>query len=249
MTVKQPEGQSVDVVLRTIRSEILTGRLAPGRTVPQAALAHELSVSRTPMREALRMLHQEGLVDLPPNRRPRVAALSATDLENLYVVRMPLESAAIALTIPRLGPEDVATLEGLRAQMEHFADEHDADRWEVPHGSFQALLVSKSGARSRALLKELSDHSERYRRLMTRREPATWAALKHDHNELLAAVKARDAAGAAALRLSHFMRTVAGVMAVLEPLHDYTVLEELHDQLTGEARTTPRITQKEHVTS
>src|SRR4051812_49482729 len=96
---------NVEQVYRRVREAILEGEIAPGATMSQVALADDLGISRTPLREALRMLQTEGLVDAERNRRVRVAPLSPADLEELYVMRVALEAEAIRLAVPRLTAE------------------------------------------------------------------------------------------------------------------------------------------------
>src|SRR3984885_6529486 len=74
-------GQNTEDVYERVRNAILDGQLAPGAVMSQVALAQDLGISRTPLREALRMLQSEGLVEGEPNRRVRVAPMTASDLE------------------------------------------------------------------------------------------------------------------------------------------------------------------------
>ena len=105
-------GQNTEDVYERVRNAILDGQLAPGAVMSQVALAEELGISRTPLREALRMLQSEGLVEGEPNRRVRVAPMTASDLEELYVMRVTLEAEALRLSVPRMTSEDLARLEG-----------------------------------------------------------------------------------------------------------------------------------------
>src|SRR6202042_3233207 len=75
-----PARQSAEYVHRRVREAILESELPPGETMSQVALAEELGVSRTPLREALRMLQGEGLIEARPNRRVRVAPISAAEM-------------------------------------------------------------------------------------------------------------------------------------------------------------------------
>lgn len=118
-------------------------------------------MSRTPLREALRMLQREGLVESEPNRRLRVAAFSLPDLEQLCIMRITLEATAARLTIPHLSSEEVAGMEGHLAQMAHFFEQEDFERWEVPHRAFHHALIKGGGGRISGALSQLSDHAER----------------------------------------------------------------------------------------
>src|SRR5947209_16972901 len=101
-------GQSTEDVYARVRAAILDGELAAGAVMSQVALAEELGISRTPLREALRMLQSERLVEAEPNRRVRVAAMSPADLEELCIVRVTLEAEALRLSVPLMTSEDLA---------------------------------------------------------------------------------------------------------------------------------------------
>src|SRR6185437_10046446 len=107
---------NVEQVYRRVREAIVGGEIAPGAVMSQVSLADELGISRTPLREALRMLQSEGLVEAQRNRRVRVAAVSPADLEELCIMRVTLEAEAIRLAVPRMTAEDLARLEGAMAE-------------------------------------------------------------------------------------------------------------------------------------
>src|SRR3954453_13440121 len=153
-----PRRDNVEQVYKRVREAILTGEISAGTAMSQGALADELGVSRAPLREALRMLQSEGLVDAQANRRVTVKPISATDLEELVVMRVSLETEATRLSIGRLEPEDIAALEGRLAEMAHFAQEKDYDRWTTPHTAFHRGLTAPAGERVNAMLTQLSDH-------------------------------------------------------------------------------------------
>ena len=209
---------NVEQVYTRVREAILEGEIAPGSVMSQVALADDLGVSRTPLREALRMLQSEGLVDAQANRRVTVKPISATDLEELVVMRVALETEAIRLSVERLEPEDLASLEGRLAEMAHFAKEKDYARWQAPHMAFHRGLTAAAGERVNALLAQLSDHAERYRRVHITRSPRAWVT--QGHREILDAVKKRDREQAARLLAEHLSATAFDVMELLEPGYD-----------------------------
>ena len=110
MDVTQPTAMGADLVHDQLREQILTGVLAPGLVVSQVQLARELGVSRTPLREAVRMLQREGLVAGEANRMIRIASFSIADVEELYAVRIANEALGIRLTVPKLTATDDAAL-------------------------------------------------------------------------------------------------------------------------------------------
>src|SRR5579875_2525033 len=141
------DGQHLVQVHDRLRDAILRGELPPGHATSQAKLASDLGMGRTPLREALRMLQREGLIVSEPNRRVRIAGLSGSDAEELYVMRIALEAVAIRLTVPRLESAGVAELEGLLAQMTHFLNVGDSIGLRKPHRTFHMALVAGSGPR------------------------------------------------------------------------------------------------------
>jgi DNA-binding GntR family transcriptional regulator len=211
-------GQNTEDVYERVRGAILEGELAPGAVMSQVALAEELGISRTPLREALRMLQGEGLVESEPNRRVRVAPMTPSDLEQLYVVRVTLEAEALRLAVPLMTPEDLARLEGYMAEMSHYAQAKDYRRWVVPHKAFHRALTASAGQRVNDLLRQLFDHSERYRRLHIGHGPSAWATA--GHREILDAAKLGDRDLSASRLASHLARTGLEVIELLEPGYD-----------------------------
>src|SRR5260370_28290678 len=139
------EGEIVEQVHEQLRRHILCGELEAGETFSQVELAARCSVSRAPLREAVRMLQREGLVISAPNRQVTVAPFSLSDLEQIYGMRVTLEAAAIRASVPLVTPEDLADMQADLARMDHFAAEADYERWEVPHRAFHQALVQHAG--------------------------------------------------------------------------------------------------------
>ena len=205
-------------VYARMRNAILDGELAPGSVMSQVSLAQQLGISRTPLREALRMLQGEGLIDSEPRRRVRVATATPEDLEELCIMRVTLEAQAIRLAVPRMTPEDLGRLEGYMGQMAHHAGTHDYPRWAVPHRAFHRELTAPAGSRLASLLEQLSDHAERYRRIHLRGGPRAWAP--RDHREILEACKRDDREAAALLLATHLARAAFEAMQLLEAGYD-----------------------------
>jgi DNA-binding GntR family transcriptional regulator len=232
-------GQSADAAYEQVRTAILDGALAPGTVMSQVALADELGISRTPLREALRMLQSEGLIEGERGRRVRVAPMTPQDLEELYVMRVTLEAEAMRLSVPRISPEGVAHLEGHMAEMAHYAAVKDYGRWAVPHRAFHRALTAPAGARVNVVLGQMFDHAERYRRLHIGRAPSAWAT--SGHREILDACKAGDRVRCAGLLASHLARTGLEVSELLDPGYDPARLKTALSDAGGEiARKRPR---------
>jgi DNA-binding GntR family transcriptional regulator len=217
-------GQSVAVAYAHLRRAILRGEISPGGELSQVRLARELGISRTPLREALRMLMREGLVEGAPNQSLRVAGFSIADMEELYIERVTLEAVAIRITVPRLTSEELASMEGLFAQMVHFAEEEDYDRWEVPHRALHTAFVAHAGRRITDALLQLSEHAERYRHLYTTQASGGWIAGIHEHRAIIDACKRRDPNAAARALAEHLGHVALGVIELAEPEYGATGL-------------------------
>src|ERR1700761_4803336 len=102
----------------TLRAAILSGRLAGGTPLRQEDLATAFGVSRMPVREALRQLEAQALLDFVPHKGAVVTEISAADAGDTYAIRMALESAARALSIPHLQADDFARAEALVAELD-----------------------------------------------------------------------------------------------------------------------------------
>ncbi len=154
-----------------LRKAIMRCEIPSGVQISQRELSELTGVGRTPLREALRMLQREGLVEARPNHRVRVADFSLSDLEQLYAMRISLETLAIRLTVPLLSTEELHHLERLLAQMSELPTPEEYERWEVPHRTFHLSLVAHAGARLVAMIAQLSDHAERYRQFYSNEAP------------------------------------------------------------------------------
>jgi DNA-binding GntR family transcriptional regulator len=215
-----------------VRTAILDGELAPGAVMSQVVVADELGVSRTPLREALRMLQSEGLIEAEPNRRVRVAPLTPRDLEQLCVMRIALEATALRLSIPRMTPEGLGRLEGYMAEMAHHAAADDHGRWAIPHRAFHRALTAEAGERINELLGQLFDHAARYRR----QHPGDGASATEPdgHRDILEACKAGERDRGAALLAQHLARTAFEVIDLIDPAYEPVELETALVDVGGE---------------
>jgi DNA-binding GntR family transcriptional regulator len=228
-----------EVVHQQLREAILHGRLEAGSVLSQVRLARTFNVSRTPLREALRMLQREGLVEGQANRALRVAPFSRDDLETLYGLRIVNEALGIKLSVPRMTVEDDAFLDRSLTEMARHADLADFDEWERHHRAFHQRLVAYAGPRAVRLLAELSDHAERYRRLYVTYDLRAWASGAREHEAIVEACHARDAVLASERLARHLSRTVLSVMVTMAPEHEPAVVRSALRTAVGTDATTP----------
>jgi DNA-binding GntR family transcriptional regulator len=140
----------VEVAARQLRDEILAGTLEPGQRLIEDQIRLRFSISRAPLREALRLLTQQGLVEHLPRRGVRVTELSDTDVDQLFGIRLALEEHAIRSVFPLPeAPDDraLAELEGWLTRMRTAEGEGDELGKDDAHRAFHAAVVALAGNR------------------------------------------------------------------------------------------------------
>jgi DNA-binding GntR family transcriptional regulator len=216
--------QSRVAVHERLRQLILDGTIPPGSVLSQVRLSSALGVSRTPLREALRMLQEEGLVASEPNQRTRVTGFDSGDLEYIYSTRILLESFAAALTIPTLTADNVRTAEKALQRMRTAIQREDFTEWRRAHRDFHHQLVQGGGDQLVQLIEVQAERAERYLRFYQLRDTRMWWSrdTEAEHRELLD-VSTRDHAagrdGVAAVA-RHLARTALWVIAEADPERD-----------------------------
>jgi DNA-binding GntR family transcriptional regulator len=194
-----------DFAYLRLREMIMSGELAPGEVLNQAALAPAIGISTTPLREALRRLKSEGLVELDAHRDARVSPLTAEQARDLLELRMSLDPLAAALAAERRSSAEIlqmrAALRDLRPLpvSPTFTD-------LVAHRRFHTAIYTAS--RNELLISTLDglwDTADRYRRLALSevRDPAERERTASEHEQLLHCVINRDAARAAEVMRQH----------------------------------------------
>ena len=194
-----------DGVAARLRSMVFERQLAPGQWIDEKALASRWLVSRTPLREALKVLAAEGLVELVPQRGCRVVELSDDDAEDLFPVMALLEGRCAHEAALKAGADDVAELQRLHQILEHHAAQHDLDGYyranHVFHSRVQALAANR-------WLDRATGDLRKFLRLMRGRQlnlPGRIEASLNEHRVLVDALAQRDAARAERAMHDHLM--------------------------------------------
>jgi DNA-binding GntR family transcriptional regulator len=220
--LKRSDGRGVAVeVYETLRETILSGNLEPGAILSQVAVARALGVSRTPVREAMRMLQESGLVTAELNLRSRVLGFDPADIESLYMKRILLESLGVALTVKRMAPALVNELRNIIEALEGDDAHQSFSKWSTLHRKLHRLIVSKAGDSYVSDLGELEVRSERYQSAYKGAHiVGWWQRGQTEHRALFEAIVAGNAGHAAELAARHLARTALEVLAALAPEHD-----------------------------
>jgi DNA-binding GntR family transcriptional regulator len=195
-----------------VGAEILDGRLAPGTDLNSVELARRFRTSRTPAREALVVLEKEGLVEIPPRRRPRVATLSLEEVREIYRVRAAM-LGLIASQVAQCATEaEIVELRAIQQDMAHAAASGDRDAYYWGNVRFHERIAELARNRTlQRILDTLALRSLRSRRLSLASRPRMERSAA-DHARLVDALEDRDTDLAAALAKAN----VLGALRVLE---------------------------------
>lgn len=186
-----------------IASSILTGDLAPGLHLDEHVLARRFGVSRTPVRDALRLLSGTGLINLRPRTGATVRTITPDELDMLFIAMGEIEASCARLATLSMTPTERGRLRDLHEGMAALAQEGDRDAYITANQEFHALLYA--GAHN-SVVEEIA-HSLRRRLTPFRRaqfQAAGRLARSHaEHGAVVRAVLSRDAAAANAAMLIH----------------------------------------------
>jgi len=181
--------------LSVIRESILNGTLRPGQQLVQAEIAAQMNVSRAPIREALRQLEEEGLVESIPYRGTFVSRVTRRDILELYSLRGALESMAARLAISRCSDQEIARLEEIVARMTRAADSADYQDLNAADVEFHMQLCALSDHRH--LLRTWKTNVNLIRRILSfRNRLSTPNVVVAMHKPIVEAIMNRDAAAA-----------------------------------------------------
>ena len=192
-------------VAERLRARIFAHEYEPGAWIDEQALALEYGISRTPMREALKVLASEGLVVLKPRRGCYVAEVSEQDLDEVFPVMAVLESKVAEDATRRITPVDFSRLQKIHDELERHVVANDADRFFEANQKFHTALQEIAGNR---YLGQLIDDARKVIKLTRRdslRPAGRMAQSLAEHCGILAAIKAGDAALAGQRMHAHLL--------------------------------------------
>jgi DNA-binding GntR family transcriptional regulator len=201
------------VVAEALREAIFRGVFKRGEPLRQDAIAKQFSVSQVTVREALRLLADEGVVQIAPRRGAIVASLSPEEVEEIVELRTALESLLLERAIPRLGEEDFAAAEKIIRKLDKTRTMDDQLTLNI---EFHGCLYAKAGRpRTLALYDKLRLAFEPYLRLLWARSDYK-SHSQADHRRILALCKERNARSAQSVLADHIAKTGKEIVQLLE---------------------------------
>ncbi|WP_342639982.1 GntR family transcriptional regulator [Rhodoligotrophos ferricapiens] len=204
-----------DEIAELLRDNIVEGKMLPGSFIDEAELVHTLGVSRTPIREALKVLAFEGLVTIIPNRGSYVAQLEPEDARDLIEVLAELEGFAAFLACERADEEDLRVLHRLHEDMAAAYEKKNKLKYFKLNQNIHSKIVE--AAKNPHLAETHRAYTSRLRRVryLATPNPVEWRSSMQDHEKILAALSKRDGNAARALVTAHVADIWPMVEAVL----------------------------------
>lgn len=220
-----PDGAKVERVKKRLREMILKGELAPGHPIRERQLSDQLGVSRTPMREALKMLAGENLVDLHPHRGATVAVLSRREVFEIVQVLAALEGTAAELACETMTEADIRELWALHYEMLAYRARKDRLNY---FDNNQAIHLGIVRATRNAVLIEHHRvlNARVYRlRFIAHQATQSWDTAVQQHEDIIRLLEARDAARAAPALRAHVFSVWTRLSGILA--EDGTITEQV----------------------
>lgn len=191
-----------DRVCKALRDAILKGNFKPGERLVQEDIAHSLGVSRMPIREALRKLEAEGLIQIEPNRGAIVNPISVEDIEEIYFLRSTLEKLAVEESLMELQKQDIVELESLILRMEQA---EEVDYFIKLNIEFHRLLMRH--CKKKRLLSFIETLWNGFPQQTPHVLDNQKRKSSEEHRDILQAVKENDVKKASQLVSQHIKRT------------------------------------------
>ncbi|WP_295638656.1 GntR family transcriptional regulator [uncultured Methylibium sp.] len=202
-------------VAQRLRQRIVEGRLAPGAKLNERELCEQLNVSRTPLREAIRMLAAEGLVELLPNRGAAVLQLSERDVADTFEVIAGLEGQSGELAATRITETQLAEIRALHYEMLAAHLRRDLSTYYRLNAQIHTAINAAAG--NAVLTRTYGQVNARLQALRFRSnfDERKWARAVDEHERMVALLAARDGAGLRALMVQHVLNKRDAVLELM----------------------------------
>ncbi len=207
-----------DTIVGELRVMIQTSELAPGSKINEAALCETFDISRTPLREALKVLASEGLVELRPHRGAIVAPIDPAEIGHIFQLMDALERLAGELAVRNIGPVELAELEELHSQLVAFHRAGKRNEYFLVNRRIHARLVAfAANPVLEAIYATCSTKLVRARSLVNY-DAKRWQESVEEHEAIMAALRKRDARRASERLAEHSRKTGDAAIEALRRL-------------------------------
>ncbi|WZL73197.1 GntR family transcriptional regulator [Clostridiaceae bacterium 35-E11] len=179
-------------IFNKLRDDILNGKYVEGEKLGEAKLAEELGVSRTPVREALKQLELDGIVENIPNRGVVVLGISRQDIEDIYTIRTAIEGIAATWAVERITDEELARLKETYELMEFYTFKKDLEKFAEINTVFHEIIYKATKSRYlEQVLKDFQYYMKKARQKSLQVEGRIQESLQ-EHKEILNAFLNKD---------------------------------------------------------
>jgi DNA-binding GntR family transcriptional regulator len=206
-----------EVIFNTLREAIIIGELKPGERLMEVQLAEKMGVSRTPVREAIRKLELEGLVDMVARRGAQVADLSVKDIMDVLEVRASLDGLATSLSSTRITQDELKELMHINTQFTNYVEKENLQGIIKKDVEFHDIIYRSS--RNEKLIQiasNLREQVQRFRVIYLKDFSSTKDIIK-EHNEILEAIQNKDSNNAQSLAQKHIKKQEESIINSLKP--------------------------------
>lgn len=209
--------RATETVHAALRELIYAGDLPAGLIISQVELSEALGVSRTPLREAIRMLQEEGLIDAEPNRRCRIAGFDAADVDSTCGSRIVLEALGMTVSLSRVDGEMLANALSALEEMESEDQPGVSPEWHAAHRRFHRSFTSGAPKPLREQLDSGSERAERYVRQLAQGVLISRSHGREEHRRIFTLVNDNKINEAILATCQHYARTAVTLLADASP--------------------------------
>ncbi len=204
-----------DVVFKTLRDAILKGELEPGERLMEIHLANKLGVSRTPIREAIRMLEKEGLAVTIPRKGAQVAQMTEKDLLDVLEIRDALDELAVSDACERMEEDDFVQLEKAMKDFAEVTKTNDVRAIVEADEAFHSVIYNATkNPKLGHIIKNLKEQMYRYRYEYVKQDK-DYTDLVEDHSKILDGLKRKDVDYVKKVMHDHLQNQVDSVSRVI----------------------------------
>jgi DNA-binding GntR family transcriptional regulator len=204
-----------DEVLSRLRDFVVEGRWPPGARIPEKELCADIGVSRTPLREALKVLAAEGLIELLPNRGARVRRFTDADVRNFFELLAALESAAGRLACVRITDAEIAAVERLHYDMYgHYMRRELPPYFRLNQAIHLAIVAAARNPALKETYESVTARMRQFRYSANTIARDRWGEAMREHEQILDALRRRAGEELASILFDHLLKKYEAVSQV-----------------------------------
>lgn len=194
------QGSLREKVFAQLEEDIISGKYKEGQKLTEGMLSQELNVSRTPVREAIRQLELEGLVEAIPNKAIIVSGITARDIEDIYEIRISIEGLAARRAAKNITESELEKLKEITDLQEFYTLRKDMNHLVKIDGEFHETIFKASGSKTLKNILSTFHHNLKKARSDSFGKPARAKAVLEEHRAIFEALEAKDS-----IRAEHYM--------------------------------------------